>query len=427
MTTKRIVLPYAPRAAFEPYHATTARFRLLLAHRRAGKSMSMISELGRSAVTCRLPFPRVALIAPFRNQAKRELWEPAKRALAPMMAGQPNESELIIPLMNSAKFELHGADNQDALRGGYFDDCALDEYADMPFGFFEKVILPRLSDRRGRATIAGTPKGPNHLKDRAEQAEADADWFKAYLPASKTGIIPDDELDLLRRNMPPEDYAQEYELDFNSAIKGAYYGALMADADRDGRITQVPVDPSVRVHTSWDLGIGDSTAIWFWQVCGREFHVVDYYEANGEALPHYVRVLEEKRYLYGSHYLPHDAQARELGTGKSRVETLAGLGLEATVVPALGLDDQRNAVRQVLPMCWFDRQRTAQGRAALENYRAAWDDTRKVFSAKPRHDWASHGSSAFAGFCVGYEPAQQMITPRDGGNLFGGGDNAWMS
>jgi hypothetical protein len=116
-----------------------------------------------------------------------------------------------------------------------------------------------------------------------------------------------------------------------------------------------------------------------------------------------------------------------LGTGKSRVETLAGLGLEATVVPALGLDDQRNAVRQVLPMCWFDRAKTAQGRAALENYRAAWDDTRKVFSAKPRHDWASHGSSAFAGFCVGYEPAQQMITPRDGGNLFGGGDNAWMS
>jgi phage terminase large subunit len=425
MTEKRIVLPYRPRAAFLPYHETNKRFRLLLAHRRAGKSTSIVSELGRSAVTCALPYPRVALIAPFRNQAKRELWEPAKRALAPMMAGEPNESELTIRLLNGAKVELHGADNQDALRGGYFDDVACDEYGDMPPGFFEKVILPRLADRRGRATVSGTPKGPNHFKDRAEQAESDADWFFLRLRASETGIIPADELDLLRRNMPAEDFAQEFELDFNSAIKGAYYGALIADAEREHRITAVPVDPSVRVHTSWDLGIGDSTAVWFWQVCGREYHLIDYYEANGEALPHYVRVLQQRGYLYGAHYLPHDAQARELGTGRTRVETLAALGLEATVVPALNLEDQINAVRQILPMCWFDQGKTAEGRKALINYRSSWDETRKVFSSKPRHDWASHGASAFAQFCVGYEPA--VAARNSAPSPLPSGAHAWMA
>lgn len=407
MTTQRIRVPYKARVVMRPYHRSVERFRLVLAHRRLGKTEAMIAQLARSAMECTLPYPRVALIAPYRNQAKREMWDRAKRATAQMQAGRPNEADLVIPLMNGAKFELHGADNQDALRGGYFDDVALDEYADMPFGFFEKVILPRLSDRKGRATIAGTPKGPNHLKVRYEQAQTDPDWFCIRLPASETGIIDDAELALLRRNMPAEDYAQEYELDFSSAIKGAYYGALMAEADSIGRITSVPVDPSTRVHTSWDLGIGDSTAIWFWQVCGREYHLIDYYEASGEALPHYVRELERRGYLYGNHYLPHDAQARELGTGKTRVETLASLGLEATVVPAQSLEDQRNAVRQLLPMCWFDRVKTTDGRAALENYRSTYDDNRKVFSNQPRHDWASHGASAFAQFAVGYEPAVQ--------------------
>jgi phage terminase large subunit len=158
--------------------------------------------------------------------------------------------------------------------------------------------------------------------------------------------------------MSPEQFAAEFECDPSAAIQGAYYGKELVVAEAEDRITDVPYEVALPVHTAWDLGIGDSTAIWFWQAAGNEVRVIDYYENHGKALPHYVSELEARQgkwgYRYGKDFLPHDAKVKELGTGKTRVETLSGLGRKVSLIPNAKIIDGINAARQLLPKCWFD-------------------------------------------------------------------------
>jgi hypothetical protein len=150
----------------------------------------------------------------------------------------------------------------------------------------------------------------------------------------------------------------------------------------------------VETHTAWDLGIDDATAIWFYQQVGKEVRLIDYYEASGVGLDHYASVLKEKGYVYGKHFLPHDAEVKELGTGRSRVETLAGFGIRVEVVKMQRVEDGINAVRQLLPRCWFDVDRCKQGLDALRLYRKEWDDKTQTFRLRPLHDWTSHAADA---------------------------------
>ncbi len=143
-----------------------------------------------------------------------------------------------------------------------------------------------------------TPKGRNAFFDLFERAKTDPDWFPFFLPASETGILPQSELVAASKEMTPEQYEQEFECSFEAAIIGAYYGKDMAESERAGRITDVPYDPALPVYTTWDLGIGDSTAIWFWQAYGSEIRVIDFYEASGESIEHYAKVLQAKPYKY---------------------------------------------------------------------------------------------------------------------------------
>ena len=179
--------------------------------------------------------------------------------------------------------------------------------------------------------------------------------------------------------MTPEQYEQEFECSFTAAVSGSYYGRLITKADKDGRIGYVPVDNNAGVETWWDLGIGDSTAIWFAQRIGEEVHLIDYYENSGESLAHYVDVLTEKNYAYSCHIAPHDIQARELGTGKSRLEVAAELGLDFQVAPKLEVDHGIESVRNALKQCWFDREKCKQGLDALRQYRKQWDEKNQVF------------------------------------------------
>ncbi len=175
------------------------------------------------------------------------------------------------------------------------------------------------------------------------------------LKASETALIPAGELALARRDLSEEQYLQEFECSFDAAVVGAYYGKLMAQAEADKRIAGVPYDPAALVWTSWDLGIRDATAIWFAQVIGREIRIIDYYEASGVDLGHYVREINLRPYVYAGHIVPHDAQAKELGTGKSRLEVLESLGLKhLTLAPLHRVEDGINAVRVFIPKCWFD-------------------------------------------------------------------------
>jgi phage terminase large subunit len=272
----------------------------------------------------------------------------------------------------------------------------LDEYADMDPRVWSEIIRPALADRGGWAVFIGTPKGRNAFFELWRRAQSDETWFTLMLKASDTGLIPASELSLARRDLSEEQYAQEFECSFDAAVVGAYYGKLMARAEAERRITAVPYDPAAPVWTAWDLGIRDATAIWFAQVIGREIRIIDYYEASGVELGHYVRELTARPYVYAGHIVPHDAQAKELGTGKSRLEVLESLGLKnLQLAPAHRLEDGINAVRVFLPKCWFDAERCARDIDALKLYRAEYDGKLQALRPRPVHDWTSHAADAF--------------------------------
>ena len=391
----RVSTGYEARRQFAPFHKRTQRFASIVAHRRAGKTVACINDLIDSALVCAKPEPRFAYVAPFYAQAKDVAWSYLKRFTSPIPGTTANESELRVDLPNGGRIRLYGADNYDRMRGGYLDGVVLDEYADMDPRAWSEVIGPMLADRKGWAAFIGTPKGRNAFCEVHERALTDPEWFALMLKASETGLIDADELSRWRREMTEEQYAQEFECSFQAALLGAYYGKEMSRAEADKRICGVPYDPAALVHTAWDLGIDDSTAIWFAQVVGKEVHIIDYYEASGEALQHYAGLLNSKPYSYGDHWFPHDAEAKELGTGKTRTETLASLGVKAKIVKMQAVEDGINAVRMLLPKCWFEAEKCKRGLEALRQYQREFDEKLKTFRSRPRHDWASHAADAF--------------------------------
>ncbi len=212
----------------------------------------------------------------------------------------------------------------------------------------------------------------------------------------------------IQRDDMPKEYPATPEEAFRAAVEGAYYARELARARTEGRISAVPCDPGLPVNTFWDLGVDDETAIWFHQQAGLEHRFIDYHAESGEGLAHYARVLRERDYFYGEHYLPHDVEVRSLSTGRSRLDTLKGLGVTPVrVVPRTeSVGDGIEAVRSVLSACRFDEVRCGRGLKALEGYRKAWDERRGTFRDRPLHDWSSHGADAFRCFAEGYRPGR---------------------
>lgn len=400
-----VEIPYTPRNQMRAYHSRKERWACLVAHRRFGKTVAVVNDLIKDALTIKRENVRCAYIAPFYSQAKAIAWDYAKFYSSAVPGIRINESELRIDYPNGARFRLFGADNYDAMRGLYFDSAGLDEPADFPPNAWPMVIRPALADRQGRATFMGTPKGKNEFWEIHDHARTSPDWFSMVLKASETGILPQDELDEARRAMGDDRYEQEFECSFEAAILGAYYGKEMREATDAGRIGVVPYEPSLPVYTAWDLGIGDTTAIWFAQFHGAQKRIIDFYEASGVGLDHYVGVLKSKPYVYGPHILPHDARVRELGSGKSRIEVLNGLGLRDIVIAdALTVDDGIQAVRSFIPSAWFDAEKCKRGIEALRQYQREWDEKAKAFKPRPLHSWASHAADALRYLVIGYRP-----------------------
>jgi phage terminase large subunit len=333
-----------------------------------------------------------------------------KQYTAPIPGVQINESELRVDFPSGARIRLYGADNYDRMRGIYLDGVILDEAADFDPRAWPEVLRPALSDRQGWATFIGTPKGRNFFWEVWEGAQDNPDWFALMLRASETGIVNPDELADARSMMTPEQYAQEYECSFDAAILGAYFGKEIADAEAQGRIGEVPYDTSIPVHTAWDLGMGDSTAIWFWQVGPEGVRVIDSYENHGRNLDHYVSELKSRPYKYGTDYVPHDARVRDLSTGRTRVETLIGLGRKPVVVPDQKLMDGINAVRVSFPRIRIDADKCKFGLEALRQYRTEYDEKAKVFRNVPKHDWTSHYADAFRYMATAW---REMVMPKE--------------
>lgn len=338
--------------------------------------------------------------------------------------GKPNETTMKIPIKGGSLFQIGGSDRPDSLRGGNPKLFVFSEWAEQdPYAW--DVVEPILRENDGIAVFNFTPKGDNHARAFFEYAKDNPKWHVELLTAEDTGIWTPEELlaildDIVKRfeangrsRSEAEAYfQQEYMCSFKAPVIGAYYGEAISRAEKEGRITKVPIDESVPVDTAWDLGIDDSMTIWFTQTVGQEIRHVDYYENSGEGLAHYAQVLQNKGYLYRKHYAPHDIKVRELGTGKSRLEVAKSLGIKFEPVgEGLSIDDGINACRSIFSQCWFDKERCNRGINALKNYRKEWDEKNKVFKSNPKHDWASHGADAFRVFGVGYRkmvPNQQQ-------------------
>lgn len=383
-----------------PFHERSKRWTCIVAHRRAGKSVACVMDLITRALATSKEHARYAYLAPFYSQAKAVAFDYLKRFSEPVRQGPPRESELSVTLVNGATIRLFGADNPDALRGQYFDGVVLDEVGDMRESVWKEVIRPALSDRLGWAVFIGTPRGRNHFFDVYENAKRDPDWLCLTLRASETGLINPAELADARRQMSDSAYRQEYECDFDAPILGAIYADELMRCAEEGRITTVAHEPLLPVHTAWDLGVADATAIWFWQQANNQLRVIDYLEVTGEGLPSIAKMLQAKGYVYGSHYAPHDIQVRELGSGLSRLEAARNLGLLFEMVPNVSVDDGIHALRLMLDRCWFDADKCRVGLDALMHYRRGWDDKRKVLSTKPVHDWSSHAADAARYFAL---------------------------
>ena len=392
---------YRPRAQFVPYHMRTQRHALLVAHRRAGKTVACVNDQIDMAVRDQTGSGRYGYIMPFINQAKEVAWDYVKAYAAPIMVGK-DEGDLIVRLRNGSRFRLYGADHPDRIRGGYLDGVTLDEYGDMKPSLWTDVVRPMLADRKGRATVIGTPKGRNDFYRMSERAKLDPEWFHAMLRASETGILDAGELAAARAEMDEEAYKREFECDFFAAIKGAIFGGQLSEAEIEGRIRLVKHDPRLPVTTAWDLGVGDSTAIWFAQQAAGETRLIDFYEASGVGLDHYADALRQRPYNYRSHILPHDVAVTELGSGKSRLETLRSMGVERVrVLPALRVEDGIAQARLMMATCWFDAKTCADGLEALRQYRYEYDERTRDLRQRPLHDWTSHAADAFRYLAIG--------------------------
>lgn len=405
MATGRVVIPYAPRRAFLPFHERTQRFACIVAHRRAGKTVAAINDLIKGAMLCDRPNPRFAYVAPYFAQAKDAAWGYLKQYTAPIPGVSVNETELRVDLPRGGRVRLYGADNYDRMRGIYLDGVVLDESADMHPAAWKEVIRPALSDREGWAAFIGTPKGKNEFWKIYDKATRDPEWFALRLRASKTNLIDPAELEKLRAELSEDEYAREFETSFDAAVKGAYYANLLNAAEAQGRICKVPADPILSVHAAFDLGIGDATAIWLAQFVGREIRLVDYIENTGVGLDWYGRALKERGHMYAPLILPHDAQARELGTGKSRVEMLQAMGFATRVLPATAVEDGIETARRYLPRTWIDAEKCAPGLEAVRLYQARFDEKRNL-SLGPLHNWTSHAADALRYLMVAYEEPQ---------------------
>ena len=394
-------------------------------HRRAGKDEI---ALHRSAVAA---FERPANywhMLPEYNQARKAIWTAVNartgkkridEAFPLELRSRTVDQEMRIEFVNGATWQVVGSDNFDSLVGSgpagiVFSEWSLADPRAWP------ILAPMLEENNGWAFFIYTARGRNHGHSLLETAKRRG-WFWEVLKATETGVFTEeqlagvaDEYDTLFPGVGQALFRQEYLCDFAAAMIGAYYGKEMEEAEEEGRLGDVPYDPAVPVHTAWDLGIGDSTAIWMWQIVGGEIHVIDFYQSSGLALSHYAEVLNAKPYRWGDDWVPHDARARSLSTGRTRVETLGDMRRKPKLVPNHKILDGINGARVLFPRVWVDKTKCKDGLEALRQYRADYDEEKRTFKDTPRHDFSSHAADAFRYMAMAYRELTPAPTPAPG-------------
>jgi hypothetical protein len=374
-----------------------------------GKTVAAVNHLLWRLMACRMRAPRVAYLCPQQVQARRVAWGYACQYAAEYgpAFGRPVSQSLEIPCVNGGKLMLLGVENADSLRGMYLDAVVCDEFAQFPRSAWTEVLRPALADREGSAVLMGTPQGRNEFWEKFEAAGDAARahvWGRAMFRASETGYLPAEELADLRSELSEAAYMQELECSFDAAIRGAYWARELADARTEGRIGVVPFDRDLPVFTSWDLGMRDATAIWFLQAYGGSVRAIAFAQYTNTALQDIcgdvVRRGREHGYRYRGHIGPHDLRVRDYGNGLQRIETAARNGVDFELAPDVSRADGIEAVRTMLPRTAFDERACRDGIEALIQYRAEYDEDRRIVGREPVHDWTSHAADALRMFAV---------------------------
>ena len=393
---------YAPRPAFLPFHNREQRWATLVTHRRAGKTVALVNDIIIAARTpLPLPNPQYAYVGPTFTQSKRIAWNYLKQYSEPYWSAPPSESELKIKLHPASTIYCLGADNADSLRGMYLDGFVGDEYALWKPSVFSQVIRPALSDRVGWGVFASTPRGKNLFHAKVKEAIASPlDNFLLTLRADSSGLIPLQELDDLRKHMDPEEFAQEYLCSFDAALKGAIYAEEVNQLFLEGRYHDSPLyDPNLPTHVVFDLGFTDATVAIYWQEhSDGTVRVVNVEATNGKDIFHHIDAIVQfqGQAELGSVWLPHDARAKNLQTGRSVVEQFLHNDIRPSVVPNHKVRDRIAATRSIFPRVHIDGTTGGEDLLeALKGYRREWDDDHLMFKDQPLHDWCSDYADAF--------------------------------
>lgn len=388
---------YQPRDEFKDFHARRSRWSTIVAHRRCGKTVAVVSDIIEKATYNVRHAPRYAYVAPFLKQAKDIAWQYLKDYSAPY-APKINESGLFVELHalpNSPRITIYGADNPDSFRGLYLDGVALDEFGSMRGSIFEEILLPALIDRRGWAVFMGTPNGPNHFRDMWYKRVKDPTWFTSLLPVSKTKRIPEEDLEMMREMMDPEQYAQEMECSFEASVRGAIYARQVEQMLAEGRVdSQWAAQRGLPVHMVMDLGWADMTTLGFFQERPDGIVIDRAMGWNMKPIAHAIdeinKYFRDTRHVRGKLWLPHDARAKSLQTGKSIENMFTEAKMQPRIVPELSIQDGIAAVRQLFPSLHMNLPHTEDLVLAAKTYHRKYDEEKKVFTDEPVHDWSSH-------------------------------------
>lgn len=391
-------------------------------HRRAGKDEMCLHHAAVSAV--KRPGNYWHCL-PEYNQGRKAIWtsinaHTGKRrideAFPPAFRETTLDNEMFIRFRNGATWQVVGSDRYDATVGSGVAGITYSEFAlQNPSAW--AYHRPMLEENNGWAAFITTPRGRNHAYEMAKFAQKAPGWFYELLTIDDTSALSPEQLEntlaeyqaLYGIDAGEAQFQQEYYCDWSAGLLGAYYAGEMAAVRKEGRILDIDAMPNVPVHRAWDLGVRDDTAIWWFQVCGTQLLILDVYTASGQGVEYHrdeiFRRHERYGWEHGIDYVPHDAKIKEWGTGRTRVETMQGLGLSPQLVPLAAFEDGINAVRRTLPLCVFHHRTEQGGLDALEQYRREWDDEKKSFRASPVHNWTSHPADAFRYLAQAWRPA----------------------
>lgn len=377
-------------------------------HRRAGKEVTCWNYLVTASISQRIG--TYTYFFPTASLGKKILWDGAnkdgKRFLDYIprdLIKRTNSQEMLVELINGSIIRIAGTDKVINV-GTNPIGCVFSEFSlQNPRSW--NYIRPILAENDGWAIFNGTPRGRNHFFDLVEMARGNPDWFCQVLTVDDTDAVSKQAIEDERRAGMSEDLIlQEFWCSFDCGVQGAIFGKQMQAARSDNRIGHVPYDENLLVYTAWDIGIGDSTAIVFFQLQGEAVRIIDHYENSGYALAHYINHLKTRPWSanYGGHIVPHDAQHKNQVTGHTYVSGARELGIDMTPLPLdYTIESSIEVTRGLFSRFFIDERKCDYLIKCLLQYHYEFDENSRRYKDRPEHDWSSHTCDAVRYLALG--------------------------